>query len=54
MTHKSGHVIVKSLLSIPDLTPAQRRTLEDLEDRDTYDRMDRMYLAWLTYRLLGT
>lgn len=51
MTHKSSHIIIRSLKQAPDVTPSQVERLEDIELRDEYDWIDRTYMAWLTFTL---
>lgn len=49
MSHRSGHIIINSLLSTSSLTSEQRSRLQDIEQRDEYTWSDRLYLAWLTF-----
>jgi hypothetical protein len=51
MSHKSGHIIIQSLKTTPDITPEQISKLEEIEQRDEYTVADRMYLAVLTFQL---
>lgn len=49
MSHKAGHIIVQSLLTVPTITPEQRTHLQDVEARDEYTVADRIYICALTY-----
>lgn len=55
MSHKSGHIIIHSLLELPTLTVEQRSGLmvlaARLEEKGKLSSGDRMALAWLVYTL---
>lgn len=55
MSHKSGHIIIESLMEVPELTIEQRSGLivlaNRLEQRGELSTADRMALAWLVYKL---
>lgn len=50
MSHKSGHIIIQALLTVPAVTPEQRAHLEDIQIRDAYNVADRIYICALTYQ----
>lgn len=55
MSHKSGHIIIQSLLEIPTLSTEERMGLmvlsSRLEEKGTLSTAERMSLAWLVYKL---
>lgn len=55
MSHKAGHIIIKSLSELPQLTPEERIGLmaleHRLEQREELTASERMSLAWLVYRV---
>lgn len=51
MSHKAGHIIVQKLLEIPTLTPAQRATLEEIQNRDQYTLQDRLAVGMITFQV---
>lgn len=55
MSHKSGHIIIQSLLELPTLTAEERMGLmvlsSRLEEKGTLSTAERMSLAWLVYKL---
>jgi len=52
MTHQSSHVIIRALLSTPDITPGDVIALEAIQARNQFSRRERWFIAWLVYRLL--
>lgn len=51
MSHKAGHIIVQSLLTVSTITQDQRAHLQEIEGRDQYTIADRMFLCVLTYQV---
>lgn len=51
MSHKSGHIIIQALLTVPSLSAEQKAHLEDIELRDVYNVADRIYICALTYQV---
>ena len=51
MSHKAGHIIVQSLITVPTLTQEQKNHLSDIELRDEYTVADRIYICALTYQV---
>lgn len=55
MSHKSGQIIIESLMALPELTPQERIGLmaisARLEEKGQLSTGDRMALAWLVYKL---
>lgn len=55
MSHKAGHIIINSLIELPQLTAEERIgltvLLERMEQKDELSATERMSLAWLVYRV---
>jgi len=51
MSHKAGHIIIQSLLTVPTVTQEQRTHLEEVQARDEYNVSDKIYLCALTYQV---
>lgn len=55
MSHKAGHIIINSLLELPQLTAEERMGLmvlsSRLEEKGELSTAERMSLAWLVYKL---
>lgn len=51
MSHKAGHIIIQSLLTVPTLQAPQRAQLEDIEERDQYTMSDRMLISLVAFQL---
>lgn len=55
MSHKAGHVIIESLMALPQLTTEERIGLmaltQRLEQKGELSSTERMSLAWLVYRV---
>ncbi len=51
MSHKAGHIIVPKLLEIPTLTPEQRSTLEEIQQRDQYTLQDRLAIGMIVFQV---
>lgn len=47
MSHKAGHIIIQSLVTLPTVTTEQRAKLEEIEARDAYNMQDRLYIGWV-------
>lgn len=55
MSHKAGHIIIESLMELPQLTAEERIGLmalaQRLEQKEELSSTERMSLAWLVYRV---
>lgn len=51
MSHKAGHIIIESLVTVPTLTQEQKDKLTEIAARDEYTVADRIYLCALTYQV---
>lgn len=51
MSHKAGHIIIQSLLTVPTLPPTQRTQLEEIEARDQYTMTDRMLISLVAFQV---
>jgi hypothetical protein len=51
MSHKAGHIIVLKLLEVPTLTPEQRSTLEEIDQRDAYTLQDRLAIGMIVFQV---
>ncbi len=51
MSHKAGHIIVPKLLEISTLTPEQRSTLEEIQQRDQYTLQDRLAIGMIVFQV---
>lgn len=47
MSHKAGHIIIQSLVTLPTVTHEQRCQLEDIEARNEYTMADRLYIGYI-------
>jgi hypothetical protein len=51
MSHKAGHIIIESLVTVPTLTQEQKDKLNEIATRDEYTVSDRIYICALTYQV---
>jgi hypothetical protein len=51
MSHKAGHIIIESLLTVPTITTEQSTHLQEIATRDEYTVSDRIYICALTYQV---
>lgn len=53
MSHKAGHIIIESLIALPQLSTEERFGLtvlsQRLEEKGKLSATERMTLAWLVY-----
>lgn len=53
MSHKAGHIIIESLIALPQLSTEERLGLtvlsQRLEEKGKLSATERMTLAWLVY-----